>query len=118
MAGLPRRLCVSLIFLRVLAVGLIAKGNDGRVVQLGLWPDDLTGLQTLAVINESTWKFEKWEPTGSSRREWLMSASARGQTIATIELSCSFRRTKEHGREKNQFHLFSASGEPSQTWSE
>jgi hypothetical protein len=34
------------------AVGLLATGNDGRVVQLGLWPDDLAGLQSLAVINE------------------------------------------------------------------
>jgi tRNA(Ile2) C34 agmatinyltransferase TiaS len=34
------------------AVGLIATGNDGRVVQLGLWPDDLEGLQDLAVISE------------------------------------------------------------------
>jgi hypothetical protein len=32
------------------AVGLIVTGNDGRVVQLGEWPDDLTGPQPVSVI--------------------------------------------------------------------
>lgn len=29
------------------AVGLVAGGNDGRVVQMGSWPDDLAGLQDI-----------------------------------------------------------------------
>jgi hypothetical protein len=32
------------------AVGLVADGNDGRVVQLGEWPDDLSGPQDLATL--------------------------------------------------------------------
>lgn len=32
------------------AVGLAAEGNDGRVVQIGHWPDDLTGPQDLATL--------------------------------------------------------------------
>lgn len=33
------------------AVGLIVTGNDGRIVQLGEWPDDLTGLQPVSVLH-------------------------------------------------------------------
>jgi tRNA(Ile2) C34 agmatinyltransferase TiaS len=33
------------------AVGLIATGNDGRVVQHGLWPDDLSGQQDVATLH-------------------------------------------------------------------
>jgi hypothetical protein len=29
------------------AVGLVAEGNDGRVVQIGSWPDDLSGPQDI-----------------------------------------------------------------------
>jgi hypothetical protein len=32
------------------AVGLIATGDDGRVVHIGGWPDDLSGPQPLAVL--------------------------------------------------------------------
>jgi hypothetical protein len=32
------------------AVGLAATGDDGRVVQLGIWPDDLAGPQDVAVL--------------------------------------------------------------------
>jgi len=32
------------------AVGLFAEGNDGRVVQIGQWPDDLSGLQDVASL--------------------------------------------------------------------
>jgi hypothetical protein len=32
------------------AVGLIVTGNDGRVVQHGTWPDDLSALQPVAVL--------------------------------------------------------------------
>ena len=32
------------------AVGLIATANDGRVVQNGLWPDDLSGPQDVATL--------------------------------------------------------------------
>ncbi len=32
------------------AVGLAAEGNDGRVVQIGEWPDDLTGPQKIAAV--------------------------------------------------------------------
>lgn len=32
------------------AVGLAATGSDGRVVQLGRWPDDLSGLQPVAAL--------------------------------------------------------------------
>jgi hypothetical protein len=34
------------------AVGLAATGNDGRIVQWGSWPDDLTGRQPIAALNE------------------------------------------------------------------
>jgi hypothetical protein len=34
------------------AVGLVAGGNDGRVVQLGEWPDDLSGPQDLRAVQE------------------------------------------------------------------
>jgi hypothetical protein len=34
------------------AVGLAATGNDGRIVQLGEWPDDLTGWQPVSAIWE------------------------------------------------------------------
>jgi hypothetical protein len=33
------------------AVGLIVSGNDGRIVQLGEWPDDLSGPQPVAVLH-------------------------------------------------------------------
>ncbi len=32
------------------AIGLAAAGDDGRIVQLGAWPDDLSGPQDLAAI--------------------------------------------------------------------
>lgn len=32
------------------AVGLVAEGNDGRVVQLGAWPDDLAGPQDVETL--------------------------------------------------------------------
>ncbi|MHC4399766.1 MAG: ABC transporter substrate-binding protein [Planctomycetota bacterium] len=32
------------------AVGLVAEGNDGRVVQIGDWPDDLSGFQQLGAL--------------------------------------------------------------------
>jgi hypothetical protein len=32
------------------AIGLLACGDDGRVVQLGTWPDDLSGLQDTATL--------------------------------------------------------------------
>ena len=34
----------------VAAVGLAATGDDGRVVQLGDWPDDLSGPQELSAL--------------------------------------------------------------------
>ncbi len=34
------------------AVGLAALGDDGRIVQLGSWPDDLSGPQDVAVLRE------------------------------------------------------------------
>jgi tRNA(Ile2) C34 agmatinyltransferase TiaS len=34
------------------AVGLAATGDDGRVVQIGGWPDDLSGIQTIATLGE------------------------------------------------------------------
>lgn len=33
------------------AVGLASTENDGRIVQLGEWPDDLSGSQTLSTLN-------------------------------------------------------------------
>jgi hypothetical protein len=32
------------------AVGLAAEGNDGRVVQIGAWPDDLSGPQNIQTL--------------------------------------------------------------------
>ena len=32
------------------AVGLAVTGNDGRIVQLGEWPDDLSGVQSVEVL--------------------------------------------------------------------
>lgn len=32
------------------AVGLSAQANDGRIVQIGTWPDDLSGPQSIAVL--------------------------------------------------------------------
>jgi hypothetical protein len=32
------------------AVGLSAEGDDGRLVQIGTWPDDLSGLQNVATL--------------------------------------------------------------------
>lgn len=34
------------------AVGLASTGHDGRIVQLGSWPDDLSGLQPVKVLHE------------------------------------------------------------------
>ena len=34
------------------AVGLLATGNDGRIVSLGTWPDDLSGLQDARMLQE------------------------------------------------------------------
>ena len=34
------------------AVGLAVDGDDGRVVQLGAWPDDLSGPQSVATIRQ------------------------------------------------------------------
>lgn len=34
------------------AVGLVAEGNDGRVVQIGAWPDDLAGPQGIATLRD------------------------------------------------------------------
>ena len=33
------------------AVGLVAEGDDGRVVQIGAWPDDLSGPQEIATLH-------------------------------------------------------------------
>ena len=33
------------------AVGLAAKGDDGRVVQIGAWPDDLSGRQEIPTLH-------------------------------------------------------------------
>ncbi len=33
------------------AVGLAAEGNDGRVVQIGAWPDDLAGSQDIETLH-------------------------------------------------------------------
>ena len=33
------------------AVGLVAEGNDGRVVQIGHWPDDLSGWQDVTMLD-------------------------------------------------------------------
>lgn len=35
----------------VAAVGLLAEGNDGRVVNVGVWPDDLSGPQDVALLH-------------------------------------------------------------------
>jgi hypothetical protein len=32
------------------AIGLVAPGNDGRVVQIGTWPDDLSGPQEIGAL--------------------------------------------------------------------
>jgi hypothetical protein len=32
------------------AVGLSATGDDGRLVQIGTWPDDLSGPQSVATL--------------------------------------------------------------------
>ena len=34
----------------IAAVGLTATGNDGRIVRIGTWPDDLAGRQTVKMI--------------------------------------------------------------------
>src|SRR5690606_3841449 len=34
------------------AIGLALPQNDGRIVQFGRWPDDLHGLQPVAVLRE------------------------------------------------------------------
>ncbi len=34
------------------AVGLFAEGNDGRVVQIGDWPDDLAGREDIETVRE------------------------------------------------------------------
>ena len=33
------------------AVGLSAAGDDGRVVQIGTWPDDLSGTQDIGTLD-------------------------------------------------------------------
>jgi hypothetical protein len=42
------------------AVGLAATGNDGRVVQLGAWPDDLSGIQDIATISRRDVLVREW----------------------------------------------------------
>jgi len=53
------------------AVGLVAGGNDGRVVSLGGWPDDLSGPQDVAVLHArgvaAIRRFESGEPIRSGR---------------------------------------------------
>jgi hypothetical protein len=34
------------------AIGLASRGNDGRIVRLGEWPDDLSGSQTVSTLSE------------------------------------------------------------------
>lgn len=34
------------------SIGLISEGNDGRVVQIADWPDDLDGVQDIATLRE------------------------------------------------------------------
>jgi hypothetical protein len=34
------------------AVGLLATGNEGRIVNLGAWPDDLSGPQDVRALQE------------------------------------------------------------------
>ena len=50
------------------AVGLVAEGNDGRVVQIDAWPDDLAGpqdLETLQARGVEVRCFEKGTPVSS-----------------------------------------------------
>jgi hypothetical protein len=46
------------------AIGLIATGDDGRVVQLGDWPDDLTGVQSVAAVEERGVEVRRLEDGG------------------------------------------------------
>lgn len=47
------------------AVGLIVTGDDGRVVQLGEWPDDLTGPQPVSVIQSRNIEVEEIDSLAS-----------------------------------------------------
>jgi hypothetical protein len=50
------------------AVGLAATGNDGRIVQLGRWPDDLTQWQPVSAIRERGVEVRQFDCTGSIER--------------------------------------------------
>ncbi|MCH8829644.1 MAG: ABC transporter substrate-binding protein [Planctomycetes bacterium] len=43
------------------AVGLAATGNDGRVVQIGDWSDDIRGVQPLSVLQDRQVEIREWE---------------------------------------------------------
>lgn len=47
------------------AVGLIVTGDDGRVVQLGEWPDDLTGPQPVSVLKSRNIEVEEIDSLAS-----------------------------------------------------
>jgi hypothetical protein len=43
------------------AVGLNATGSDGRLVQLGTWPDDLSGPQEISVLEQRGIQVRRWD---------------------------------------------------------
>jgi hypothetical protein len=47
------------------AVGLASTGDDGRIVQLGEWPDDLAGPQTVGVLEERGVQVREYESTAN-----------------------------------------------------
>ncbi|MBS0203335.1 MAG: ABC transporter substrate-binding protein [Planctomycetes bacterium] len=47
------------------AVGLIVTGDDGRIVQLGEWPDDLTGPQPVSVLHARSIDIEELDSSAA-----------------------------------------------------
>ena len=43
------------------AVGLAATGNDGCVVQIGDWSDEISGVQPLCVLQDRQVEIREWE---------------------------------------------------------
>ncbi|HSG69136.1 MAG TPA: hypothetical protein VLA12_01905 [Planctomycetaceae bacterium] len=67
------------------AIGLSALQNDGRIIQLGDWSDDLSGLQSVSLLSER----------GVSVREFQ---TGREVDCGTIDLGKKLRPNMRHGR--------------------
>jgi len=67
------------------AIGLIADGNDGRVVKIGDWPDDLDGVQDVETVQDRGVEIQCAE-------------TAEQVTTGKVDVGKHLRPNRRHGR--------------------